>query len=128
MNPKDLAEWLKKYHHGDRDWLAEQCGVRKSTVNSWFSNRPIPKHAQVILRQLMMADEMTSDTMSNVLSLSFSRQEFDAICDAALKEGKRPNQWAEDKLKEIANEDVRSIAMQLQSGGYPPKKKNGKTA
>lgn len=57
MNSKDEKEnvkaWLKQIKK-DRFWLAEQCGVHKRTVDSWFFKKSeIPAKALLTIYDLM---------------------------------------------------------------------------
>lgn len=53
-NIKDeIKTWLKDGKK-NREWLADQCGVGKRTVDKWLgSERDIPDKAILIIRQLM---------------------------------------------------------------------------
>lgn len=116
MTRETLKEWLKEHHRDDRQWLADQCGKSLNTVYTWFSTRPIPRDAQVIIQRLMDADEEKARVHATIpqnLVLEFSRDDFNAICDRAMKENKRPNQWAEDTLREIAQEDMDELEKHL---------------
>ncbi len=48
-----LKSWLAGIPNG-RQWLAEQCGVSKATVDGWCSTRIIPGPAIRIITQLMV--------------------------------------------------------------------------
>lgn len=48
----ELKAWLSTIPDG-RKWLAGKCNVSKPTVDGWCSNRSIPRHAQMIIDELM---------------------------------------------------------------------------
>lgn len=131
MNKDSVKQWMDREGR-TREWLAKQCNVSAKTVSNWLTtDRSIPSKAVLIIERLM--SETPSGGTENVpgqnLVLSFNRQDFDAICDAALSEGKRPNQWAEETLREIANEDVHELAKRMKDylrPSPPPKKKDTK--
>lgn len=50
---QEIKDWLA-VKGKDRDWLAKQCHVSKTTVDGWLSaGRTIPKPALSILKDLM---------------------------------------------------------------------------
>lgn len=50
---KSVKDWLKATKR-DREWLAEQCGVKKSAVDEWFKKRrDIPTPSAIIIKKLM---------------------------------------------------------------------------
>jgi len=65
-----LKAWLSTIPDG-RKWLAEKCNVSKPTVDGWCSNRSIPRHAQMIIDELMS----TSPKEGRVI-ISLSPDEF----------------------------------------------------
>lgn len=55
-----VKAWLAKYPDRDRNWLADQCGAEKGTVDNWLSTaRGIPSKAILIIEGLMRADAET---------------------------------------------------------------------
>lgn len=55
MNPnkEDIRQWLKS-EKKDRQWLAEQCYVKKSAVDKWFEKgKDIPPAKVALIKQLM---------------------------------------------------------------------------
>lgn len=47
---KSVKDWLKATKR-DREWLAEQCGVKKSAVDEWFKKRrDIPTPSAIIIK------------------------------------------------------------------------------
>ncbi|WMB14423.1 DUF1778 domain-containing protein [Akkermansia muciniphila] len=50
---EEIKKWLKSIEK-DRDWLAEQCFVKRSAVNSWLStDRGIPPAKLALIKNLM---------------------------------------------------------------------------
>lgn len=48
-----VKDWLKSLKR-DREWLAEQCGVKKTAVDEWFKKRrDIPTSYAILIKQLM---------------------------------------------------------------------------
>lgn len=57
---EEILNWLAMCSR-DRDWLADQIGVSKTTVNGWFSTgakRPIPEPTHRLLSLLMQNTEL----------------------------------------------------------------------
>lgn len=89
MNPEQIKDWLKKIEK-DRFWLAEQCGVAKSTVDGWMSKkskRPIPKPSQAIISGLMYND--------SPFAPKFKLEEFAKIQQRAKLENISVDAWIE---------------------------------
>jgi hypothetical protein len=84
MKPEQIKQWLKESGH-DRHWLADKCGVHKSTVDGWLSNRPIPRQADTAIKAMMM--EGTS------LNPKFTLDQFSRIQQRAKSEGMTVEQW-----------------------------------
>lgn len=52
-----IKAWLARYPDRDRNWLAEQCGVSKNTVNNWLSTSiELPAKTVLIIENLMRKD------------------------------------------------------------------------
>jgi hypothetical protein len=86
MNPSQIKTWLKTTGK-DRHWLAEKCGVHKSTVDGWLSGRPIPKPALAVLSGLIYKDEP--------ISPRFTIEQFAKIQQKAKAEGMSVDSWIE---------------------------------
>lgn len=84
MKPDQIKQWLKETGK-DRAWLAEKCGVSKSTVDGWMAGRTIPKPAIVTISSLMF--EETS------LSPKFTLDQFSKIQQRAKAEGVSVEEW-----------------------------------
>lgn len=67
---EEIKKWLKSIKK-DRDWLAEQCFVKRSAVNSWLStDRGIPPAKLALIKNLMedeIIDLELPDEMENLL-------------------------------------------------------------
>lgn len=104
---QELKAWLKAIGK-NREWLGEQCGVKKRTVDSWFSWGTITEQTERHLRLLMSqypAGTSTSsipDAPENTLVLTADESTFDAWNEAAARDGKLLRQWACDVLTEQA--------------------------
>lgn len=113
MDKDNVKKWLAR-EGKTREWLAEQCDVSVRTVNNWLgSERPIPAKAVLVIERLMNFQQTPHPSAENNIVLSFSRADWDAICATAMKEGKLPNQWAEEALRGLADEDVETLAEEL---------------
>lgn len=83
MNKDELREWLDTIGQ-DRFWLAEKCGVAKSTVDSWFSTREIPDPALKIIEHLRREGAAWNDDPN---SIKLTIAEFERIDRARQKAG-----------------------------------------
>ncbi len=79
---EEIREWLRE-NGKNREWLADQCGVHKTTVNNWFSNRPIPGSSLATIRILM--DQ--KPTAAEAGLIQFSANEYERIESARLFAG-----------------------------------------
>ena len=99
MSSKDEKEnvnaWLKKIKK-DRFWLAEQCGVHKRTVDSWFFKKSeIPAKALLTIYDLMFKqghlsteEELVVDESGMVtLELEFDSEQYQIIKTEAERRG-----------------------------------------
>ena len=105
---QELKIWLKDIGK-NREWLGEKCGVKKRTVDSWFSWGTITEQTERHLRLLMeqYSAETSASSISaapeNTLVLTADASTFDAVNEAAAREGKLLRQWACDVLTEQAS-------------------------
>lgn len=75
----DIKKWLKASGKS-REWLAEQCGVDKRTVDLWLSiSRKVPSKAILIIQRLMT--EKASPILPQV-ELDFTDEEWEVISTA----------------------------------------------
>lgn len=114
MNKQDVKMWLRSIGK-DREWLAEQIGVKKRSVDNWLSShRDIAAKAQIIIARLMtqhpasvplkQTDESPNEESALVITTDAST--FDLWNEAALLESKLLRQWAADVLTNYAEERV----------------------
>lgn len=76
---EDIKKWLKASGKS-REWLAEQCGVDKRTVDLWLSiSRKVPSKAILIIQRLMT--EKASPILPQV-ELDFTDEEWEVISAA----------------------------------------------
>ncbi len=89
MTKETLIQWQKEKDHSN-DWVADQCGVKPSTVSSWRSDRPIPSKAVLIIENLMRADQektaASQPTLQNVV-IRVDVEEFEEWSRAGLAHG-----------------------------------------
>lgn len=109
LTKEDVKKWLKDLGK-DRFWLAEQCGVGKRTVDSWFaSDRDLPARVALLISQLMLPT-VTTDTQGRnlrrveTLTLQFSKSEWETIKEyQKLHPGKSVAQLAEEFVLNLAD-------------------------
>ena len=110
MKRSEVKEWLDEYHRGSRQWLADQCGKSINTVYSWFSNRDIPLHAQLIIQRLMQADELKRQlNIPQNLVLKFDEDQFKTLERAALLSNQTLTEYSIDRLNKIAEDDILAL-------------------
>lgn len=91
MNPDKIKKWLYDKNRS-RVWLADHCGVSKTTVDGWLSaNRPIPKPSQKIIQKLM-SDGTPSVNPRMTLSQYAKAEEI------AKANGQTVTEWIEDLI------------------------------
>lgn len=104
-----IKQWLRAQLRS-RSWLAEQCGVKKRTVDNWLSSpQAIPAKALRIIERLMSSDADKPDASGvpdNLLILSVNQERFTAYNRASLAEGMTIADWALHALDEAAAEDA----------------------
>lgn len=104
----DLKAWLKTIGK-NREWLAEQCGVKKRTVDSWFSwgtiTEQTEKHLKLLMNQYSEKDTPSPVSEENSLTLSVDSATFDRWNTAAAQEDKLLRQWAIDTLNESSTDE-----------------------
>lgn len=92
---ENVKAWLKKIKK-DRFWLAEQCGVHKRTVDSWFFKKSeIPAKALLTIYDLMFKqgylsteEELVVDESGMVtLELEFDSEQYQIIKTEAERRG-----------------------------------------
>jgi hypothetical protein len=97
----DIKDWLKKSDH-DRDWLGEQVGVNRRTVDNWLSSPQVIPVSKLMLIQRLMEDtaaleEQRKQQMhptNQVFSLEVDLPRFRAYNYASLAAGLTLEEWA----------------------------------
>lgn len=91
MSSNKIKKWLYEKNRS-RSWLADHCGVSKSTVDGWLSaDRPIPKPAQKIIEKLM------SDGVP-VVNPRLTLSQYAKAEEIAKANGQTVNEWIEDLI------------------------------
>lgn len=105
---EEIKEWLKSIGK-DRDWLAEQCFVKRSAVNSWLStDRGIPPAKLALIKNLMDDEEVVDIELP---------EEFEKLLR---KKAEEAHKSIEDLVNEILEKTVKEIQKKQQaSGTYP---------
>lgn len=107
MEKSDVKAWLKAIKR-NRDWLAEECGVKKRTADNWLSSsQPISTQATRLIERLMVqypaagsTPETPPSAADNAITLTVDDATFDAWNKAATAEGKLLRQWCVDVINE----------------------------
>lgn len=102
MTKDELIQWMHEKGYSN-EWIADKCGVKLSTVNSWRSNRPIPAKAVVILQALKDAENKESEPSKSLpfqLYFQPDHSQFSRWSKAALKAGMTLEDWAFSTLEE----------------------------
>lgn len=63
---EDIKAWLKRQPKGSREWLGNQCGVAKKTVDNWLSGQEIPESAMSLISRLMADDRSPEATPADL--------------------------------------------------------------
>lgn len=103
---QDVKQWLKAIGK-NREWLANQCGVKKRTIDSWFSWGTITAQTKKHLQLLMTQYPATATTPTtspgaaeNAVVLTVNDSTFDLWNRAATAEKKLLRQWCMDVITE----------------------------
>lgn len=92
-HPSAIKRWLKQIGQ-DRTWLANQCGVSKSTVDGWLgegTQRPIPGPSRRLIETLM------NQKMS--INPKLNLNEYARIQQLATQRNISVTEWIEDCIK-----------------------------
>lgn len=106
LTKDDIKKWLKAIEK-DRFWLAEQCGVDKRTVDSWFfKTSDIPPRAILIIQKLMKDDAVQEEgrilQRVETLTLQFSKDEWAEVQEyQKLNPGKTIQELAEEFVLDL---------------------------
>lgn len=82
---EEIKDWLKGIGK-DRFWLADKCGVKKVSVDGWFTSRGrVPSYALLVIQNLMKntteASTLSECSIDESLlsSLNFSPEEMEIV-------------------------------------------------
>ena len=115
MEKSEVKAWLKAIKR-TRDWLAEECGVKKRTADNWLSSsQPISTQATRLIERLMEqypaagnAPATYPSAAENSITLTVDDATFDAWNRAATAEGKLLRQWCVDVINDALQDDEES--------------------
>ena len=115
MEKSEVKAWLKSIKR-TRDWLAEECGVKKRTADNWLSSsQPISTQATRLIERLMEqypaagnAPATYPSAAENAITLTVDDATFDAWNRAATAEGKLLRQWCVDVINDALRDDEES--------------------
>lgn len=101
----DIKKWLKSIGR-DRDWLAEQCFVKRSAVNSWLStDRGIPPAKLALIKKLMGDEEVINYELPENIELLLKQKAEEA------------KKSIDDLVIEILENTVKEIKKKQQASG-----------
>ncbi len=106
---EQIKHWLKE-RNLDRQWLADQIGVKKRTVDNWLSSpQEIPIGKERLIQRLMQDDQAREAArrlallpQSQIFSLEVDLPTYRAYSAAALADQRTLEQWAIHELNEAA--------------------------
>lgn len=115
LDKDTIKAWLKA-HGKDRDWLGEQIGVNKRTVDNWLSSPKEIPEIKLALIQRAMADEEAAATQraqlhnptNHLFSVQVDRETFNLFNEASVKAQQTMEAWAITELTLAANEALGS--------------------
>lgn len=121
-----VRDWLLK-NGRDRQWLAQHCGVKKDTVNQWFSHLGFPSAAVASIRALMKLDDLRdkkSEPDDETALIQFSAGEFERIERARLGLGyqSRPEMYRDAVLDYVTHYEENEDAKPAKIVRYDDKK------
>lgn len=106
---EEIKAWLKRTNR-EREWLGEQVGVAKRTVDNWLSSpKEIPTGKLNLIQRLMQEDQAREAArrlallpQSQIFSLEVDLPTFRAYSAAAKADGKTLEEWSIDELNAAA--------------------------
>lgn len=110
---ENIKAWLKQMKK-DRFWLAEQCGVHKRTVDSWFFKKSeIPAKALLTIYNLMSkqgylpseADSVVNEFGMVPVELEFDRERYEVMEAEAERRGLDVSTYCSELLKDAFSTD-----------------------
>ena len=106
----EIKHWLRSAKLS-RTWLADQCGVKKNTVNNWLSTKiSIPERALIQIERLMartekeLADSLEPTHQNLVLEVDVPT--FERWSRAALKKGEIVTDYCHNAIEDAAHRDL----------------------
>jgi hypothetical protein len=92
VKPETIKSWLKA-NQKDRQWLANQCGVHKQTVDGWLSaNRPISAPSANIIKGIISKGW-------GALNPRLTLEQYQRAQAAATQKGMSLEDWIADLIK-----------------------------
>jgi hypothetical protein len=109
LDKEQIKDWLKS-HAKDREWLGEQIGTNKRTVDNWLSSpKQIPEAKLALIERAFHSEENQETTrrqkllpQSQIFSLEVDLPTFRSYSAAALADGKTLEKWSIDELNAAA--------------------------
>jgi hypothetical protein len=109
MSKEEIKTWLKRYNR-ERQWLADQIGINKRTVDNWLSSpKEIPEGKLKLIERLMQDDEAAEAQrrlqllpQAQIFSVEVDLPTFRAYSAAALASDQTLEQWAIHELNAAA--------------------------
>ncbi|SEH81731.1 hypothetical protein [Akkermansia glycaniphila] len=130
MQPLQTAirKWLKGIGK-NREWLGAQCGVKKRTVDSWFSWNTISPQMEKHLKLLMQhypvggapSQHIPEQDGTHQLTLTIDTDTFDLWNLAALDQGLIMREWAIHSLTHIVKDHPPETSGNRQQSDQPAK-------
>lgn len=108
---ENIKAWLKQIKK-DRFWLAEQCGVHKRTVDSWFFKKSeIPAKALLTIYDLMSKEGETALDMDDfgVISIELDDDQYQIIKAAADRLGVDINTYCVEVINYCVSTEERRM-------------------
>ena len=108
MMTEEIKVWLRRTNR-DRQWLADQCGVSKRTVDNWLSAGQTMSAAVTKLIATLMAADIQRiaeqpPKLLNAFVLEVDEPTFEAYNRAANARGLLMKPWAISELDRAARE------------------------
>lgn len=124
MTKDEIKDWLKQQRH-DRDWLGEQVGASKKTVDNWLSSeKTIPLGKLRLIERLMQEDEAAEAARrqkltptAQVFSLEVDLPTFRSYSAASLASNLTLEQWAIAELNAAAESALSELPPKQEAPG-----------
>jgi hypothetical protein len=119
-----IKAWLKSTHR-DRNWLGDQIGVTKKTVDNWLSSpQPIPEAKLQLIQRVMESSQKSPQdpTLPQVFSVEVSLPRFRQYSYCAKMQHRTLEEWVISEL-DIAAENYFATEHQPPEPTPPEKSK-----